>query len=55
MAQDKKIDPLALNKSDYVTSAAKAVLGEVPFIGSLLVEIGRVARVGCIVQDPFTN
>jgi hypothetical protein len=30
---------LALNHSDYVASAAKAVLGVVPFVGSLLVEI----------------
>jgi len=32
-------DALAVQKSDYVTSAAKAVLGVVPFAGSLLAEV----------------
>lgn len=39
MEKDEKPESLALNRSDYVASAAKAALGAVPFAGSLLVEI----------------
>src|SRR6266568_2664593 len=37
MAQ--KIDELVATRTDYVTSAAKAALGAIPFAGSLLVEL----------------
>lgn len=36
--KDKKVS-LNSQSSDYVTSAAKALLGTVPFVGSLLVEV----------------
>jgi hypothetical protein len=35
----KKVSPLQPNKSDYVTSAAKAALGTIPIFGSLFVEL----------------
>ncbi|MDP8568330.1 hypothetical protein [Methylophilus aquaticus] len=36
---DKALPPIQNQQVDYVTSAAKAVLGMVPFAGSLLVEL----------------
>jgi hypothetical protein len=39
MSKDDTPNSLAINRSDYVTSAARAALGVVPFAGSLLAEI----------------
>lgn len=42
MIGDEKITSLENQRTDYVTSAAKAALGAVPFVGSLLVELAGV-------------
>lgn len=39
MEEETTPESLKLNRSDYVTSAAKSALGAVPFAGSLLAEI----------------
>jgi len=39
MDEDQVSESLAIQKADYVASAAKAVLGVVPFAGSLLAEV----------------
>lgn len=39
MSQDNPDNKLVIRETDYVASAAKAVLGAVPFVGSLLAEI----------------
>jgi hypothetical protein len=39
MTEEKTPEVLALNSADYVATAAKAVLGAVPFAGSLLAEL----------------
>ncbi len=56
---------LESNTSDYVTSAAKAALGFVPFVGSLLVElagtiipnqrIDRISKFAQILNRKFSN
>jgi hypothetical protein len=53
MENDEMPESLALSRSDYVASAAKAALGAIPFAGSLLVEIAgtvipnqRIDRIG---------
>jgi outer membrane murein-binding lipoprotein Lpp len=38
-SSEETLAPLELRARDYVTSAAKAVLGAVPFAGSLLIEV----------------
>lgn len=42
MIGDEKITSLENQKTDYVASAAKAALGAVPFVGSLLAELAGV-------------
>lgn len=39
MKQKSTPESLQLQTTDYVASAAKAILGEVPFVGSLLIEL----------------
>ena len=54
MAEDQMSESLAIQNTDYVTSAAKAVLGVVPFASSLLVEVAGMVipnqRMDRIVQ-----
>jgi hypothetical protein len=42
MPEEKPSSELTNSTADYVTSAAKAALGAVPFAGSLLAEIAGV-------------
>lgn len=45
MGEEQESNQLASQPIDYVTAAARAVLGMVPFAGSLLVELaGTINR-----------
>jgi len=65
MGNNLKKVSLQSNTSDYVTSAAKAVLGTVPFIGSLLVELAgtvipnqrvdRIAKFAQVLKHGLSN
>lgn len=61
MNQDEQSNEITSNRSDYVAFAAKAALGAIPFVGSLLVEIAgtvipnqridRIARFAAILEQ----
>jgi hypothetical protein len=58
MTKDKAEGSLSVGKSDYVASAAKSVLGAVPFVGSLLSELAgtvipnqRIERIAAFAVD----